>query len=98
MSQIVKPSTLPGFLELLPKDQILFNKMKDKIRDTYESFGFIPLDTPLIEKSELLWQREAEKLKNRYIVSQRRYRYVLRFDLTVPLARYVASTFRPAFP
>ena len=71
MSQIVKPSTLPGFLELLPKDQILFNKMKDKIRDTYESFGFIPLDTPLIEKSEVLLAKGGGETENRYIVSQK---------------------------
>ena len=61
---IVKPSTLPGFSELLPEDQILFNKIKDTIRHTYENYGFIPIDTPVIEKSEVLLAKgggETEK-------------------------------------
>ena len=100
MSQIVKPSTLPGFLELLPKDQILFNKMKDKIRDTYESFGFIPLDTPLIEKSEVLLAKGGgETEKQIYRFTKGDTDMSLRFDLTVPLARYVAEHFSDlAFP
>ena len=52
--QIVKPSILPGFMELTPNDQILFNKMLDTIRKNYEKFGFLPIDTPVIEKSEVL--------------------------------------------
>ncbi len=43
--------TLPGFMELLPNDQILFNQMKETIQKTYEKFGFLPLDTPIIEIS-----------------------------------------------
>ena len=54
MSNKMKPRTLAGTLELLPNDQIIFNEMIDKIRKTYESFGFLPLDTPIIELSEIL--------------------------------------------
>lgn len=64
---IVKPSTLPGFLELLPEDQIQFNKIRDSIRHTYENFGFVPIDTPLIEKSEILLAKGQGILKNKYI-------------------------------
>ncbi len=45
----VQPKTLSGFMELLPNEQILFNQMQDKIRSTYEKFGFLPIDTPVIE-------------------------------------------------
>ena len=50
MTQIVQPSTLPGFMELLPKDQLVFNRMKDIIRKNYEEKGFLPIDTPVLEK------------------------------------------------
>jgi len=91
---IVKPSTLPGFMELLPKDQILFNKIKDTIRKTYESFGFIPIDTPLIERSEILLAKGGgETEKQIYRFTKGDTDMALRFDLTVPLARYVAQHF-----
>ena len=91
---IVKPSTLPGFMELLPKDQILFNKILDTIRKTYEEFGFIPLDTPLIEKSEVLLAKGGgETEKQIYRFTKGDTDMALRFDLTVPLARYVAQHF-----
>ena len=48
MKEKVEPRTLPGFMELLPQDQIMFNKMVDTIRSVYEEFGFLPLDTPTI--------------------------------------------------
>lgn len=50
----IKARSLPGFLELLPDEQILFNKMYDSIRKSYEKFGFVPLDTPVLEASEVL--------------------------------------------
>ena len=50
----VEPKTLPGFMELLPNDQIRFNEIKEKIQKSYEKFGFLPLDTPVIEASEVL--------------------------------------------
>ena len=91
---IIKPSTLPGFMELLPREQILFNKMLDIIRKNYEKFGFLPIDTPVIEKSEILLAKGGGETE------QQIYRFekgdtdlALRFDLTVPLARYVAEHF-----
>ena len=91
---IVKPSTLPGFLELLPDDQIIFNKIRDTIRHTYEQYGFIPIDTPVIEKSEVLLAKGAgETEKQVYRFTKGDTDMSLRFDLTVPLARYVAQHF-----
>ena len=49
-----EPRTLPGFMELLPNEQILFEQMKQTIESTYQSFGFLPMDTPIIELSEVL--------------------------------------------
>lgn len=91
-NNIVKPSILPGFMELNPTDQILFNKMMDIIRKNYEKFGFLPIDTPLIEKSEVLLAKGGgETEKQIYKVVKGNQDMSLRFDLTVPLARYVAQ-------
>lgn len=92
--QIVKPSILPGFMELLPADQIAFNQMLDTIRGNFEGYGFIPLDTPMIEKAEVLLAKgggETEKQVYRFTKGDNDL--ALRFDLTVPLARYVAQHF-----
>lgn len=89
---IVTPSILSGFMELLPEDQIVFNKMKDTIRKTYESYGFIPLDTPVIEKSEVLLAKSGgDTEKQIYRFTKGENDLALRFDLTVPLARFVAQ-------
>lgn len=88
---IVKPSILPGFMELLPADQLLFNRMLDTIRLNYEKFGFLPIDTPIIEKSEILLAKGGgETEKQIYRFNKGDSDLSLRFDLTVPLARYVA--------
>ena len=50
----VEPRTLPGFMELLPNEQILFNKIKKTIQESYEMYGFLPLDTPVIEDAKVL--------------------------------------------
>ncbi|MFT5872664.1 MAG: histidyl-tRNA synthetase [Clostridium sp.] len=93
-NQIVKPSILPGFMELLPADQIQFNKLADTIRRTYESFGFMPIDTPVIEKSEILLAKGGgETEKQIYRFTKGSNDLSLRFDLTVPLARYVAQNY-----
>ena len=63
----IKPRNLAGFIELLPADQVLFNKIYDKIRASYEKFGFTPLDTPILEYSDVLLAKRAEKRKNKYI-------------------------------
>ena len=88
---IVKPSILPGFMELLPPDQLLFNRMLDTIRLNYEKFGFLPIDTPIIEKSEILLAKGGgETEKQIYRFNKGDTDLSMRFDLTVPLARYVA--------
>ncbi|MCD8091149.1 MAG: histidine--tRNA ligase [Clostridiales bacterium] len=92
MNNKVTPKILPGFMELLPEDQILFNKIKDTIREVYESFGFLPLDTPTIEYSEVLLAKAGgETEKQIYRFNKGDNDLSLRFDLTVPLARYVAQ-------
>ncbi len=89
--QITKPRTLSGFMELLPDKQILFNQMIDTIRSTYEKFGFLPLDTPVMELSEVLLAKAGgETEKQIYRFTKGDTDLSLRFDLTVPLAKYVA--------
>ncbi len=97
---MIEPKTLPGFMELLPQDQILFNKMKDIIRKNYESYGFWPLDTPVLESSEVLLAKAGgETEKQIYSFSKGDSNLCMRFDLTVPLAKYVAANFNNlAFP
>jgi histidyl-tRNA synthetase len=99
-NNIVKPSILPGFMELTPSGQILFNKMMDTVRKNYEKFGFLPIDTPVIEKSEVLLAKGGgETEKQIYQVVKGSTEMSLRFDLTVPLARYVAQHYSElAFP
>ena len=88
----VQPRILPGFMELLPEDQIAFNKMYDTIRGVYERYGFLPLDTPIIELSEVLLAKAGgETEKQIYRFQKGDSDLSLRFDLTVPLARYVAQ-------
>ena len=88
----VEPRTLPGFMELLPKDQIMFNKMKEKIQKSYEKFGFLPIDTPVIEMADVLLAKAGgETEKQIYRFQKGDNDLALRFDLTVPLAKYVAE-------
>ena len=94
MSGIIKPSILAGFMELLPEDQIIFNDMMDTIRKTYESFGFLPIDTPVMEKQEILLAKGGgETAQQMYKIDKGDTDIGLRFDLTVPLARYVSMRF-----
>ena len=78
-------------MELLPAEQIQFNRFLDSIRSTFEEFGFVPQDTPLVENADILFAKIGEDTQKEI------YRFTkgdddlgLRFDLTVPLARYVA--------
>lgn len=88
----VQPKTLSGFMELLPNEQVLFNQMLDKIRSSYEKFGFLPIDTPVIESSEVLLAKAGgETEKQLYSFTKGDSNLTLRFDLTVPLAKYVAE-------
>lgn len=100
MQNKVQPRILPGFMELLPEDQIAFNKMYDTIRGVYEQYGFLPLDTPTIELSEVLLAKAGgETEKQIYRFDKGDNDLSLRFDLTVPLARYVAQHYPDlAFP
>lgn len=92
MGEKVKPKTLPGFMELLPKEQILFNKIKDTIQRTYEKYGFLPLDTPIIEDANVLLAKAGgETEKQIYRFNKGENDLALRFDLTVPLAKYVTE-------
>ncbi len=90
----VEPRTLPGFMELQPNEQIVFNKMKEKIQKSYEKFGFIPLDTPVLELSEVLLAKAGgETEKQIYRFTKGDTDLSMRFDLTVPLAKYVAQNY-----
>ena len=89
---IVEPSILAGFQEFLPKEQMLFTHMLDAIRYSFESYGFIPLDTPVLEKSQVLLAKSGgDTAKQVYRFEKGDTDMAMRFDLTVPLARYVAQ-------
>ena len=90
----VEPRTLAGTMELLPNEQILFNQIKDKIENTYKKFGFLPLDTPILELSEVLLAKAGgETEKQIYRFNKGDTDLSLRFDLTVPLSKYVAKNY-----
>lgn len=89
--EIIKPRTLSGFMELLPASQIRFEKMVEILRTTYASYGFAPLDTPVIEDAQILLAKGGgETEKQIYRFTKGDSDLALRFDLTVPLAKYVA--------
>ena len=90
----VQPRTLSGFMELLPARQVQFDRMVDTLKKIYALYGFTALDTPLIESSEVLLAKgggETEKQIYRFMKGDTDLS--LRFDLTVPLAKYVAQNY-----
>lgn len=90
----IEPRTLAGFMELLPNEQILFEQMKQTIEKTYQRFGFLPLDTPILELSEVLLAKAGgETEKQIYRFTKGDTDISMRFDLTVPLAKYVAKNY-----
>jgi len=92
MSKITTPRLPSGFNEYLPAEQIEFNRLLAIIRTTYEHYGFVPLDTPNVELSEVLLAKGGgETEKQIYRFERGKNDLSLRFDLTVPLARYVAQ-------
>ncbi len=97
---MIEARTLPGFMQLLPEDQILFDKIKNVIESNYKSFGFVPLDTPVLEASEILLAKAGgETEKQIYEFKKGDNNLCMRFDLTVPLAKYVAENFNElSFP
>ncbi|MDO4605213.1 MAG: histidine--tRNA ligase [Helcococcus sp.] len=88
---IINPSILPGFLELLPKDQKVFDEMKYIIEKNFIKYGFVNIDTPLIEKEDILLSKGGgETSKQIYRIDKESTKQALRFDLTVSLARYIS--------
>lgn len=90
----IKPRTLSGFMELLPEKQAAMEKIMELLRGTYSLYGFTPLDTPAVEASEILLAKGGgETEKQIYRFSKGDADLSLRFDLTVPLAKYVALNY-----
>ncbi|OPJ61595.1 histidine--tRNA ligase [Clostridium chromiireducens] len=90
----IQPSILPGFMELLPREQQIFKDIIRKITNVYEKNGFLEMDTPIIEKSEVLLAKSAgETEKQVYRFNRGSNDLSLRFDLTVPFARFSAQYF-----
>lgn len=88
----VSPRTLSGFMELAPGEQMKMERIKEKLRKTYSSYGFTPLDTPVIEAAEVLLAKGGgDTEKQIYRFTKGDSDLALRFDLTVPLAKYVAA-------
>ena len=99
---MIKPRTPPGVMELLPRDQIAFQRLLDTIRRNYERFGFLPVETPVFELSDVLLTKTGGETERQVYFAQSTGalanaadgampELALRFDLTVPLARYVAE-------
>ncbi|MDU1762706.1 MAG: histidine--tRNA ligase [Anaerococcus vaginalis] len=91
---IVKPQTIAGVMELLPEDQLAFDYIKNIIEETFLSYQFLPIDTPAIEKNDILFAKGGgETEKQIFGIDSSKKDMSLRFDLTVPLARYVSEHF-----
>ena len=89
----VIPRTLSGFMELKPNEQILFDQIKEKIEESYKRFGFLPLDTPILELSEVLLAKAGGETEKQIYRFTRGDDLAMRFDLTVPLAKYVSKNY-----
>jgi len=96
----IRPRTLSGFMELLPQKQAKMERMMQVLRDTYSLYGFAALDTPVIEDAQILLAKGGgETEKQIYRFQKGDSDLALRFDLTVPLAKYVALHYNDlAFP
>ena len=92
-SHLVDPATLKGFQDLLPEDMILRNRVVDKVRTVYERFGFVPIDTPILEHLATLVGTGGEDINKELfrLESPEGDAIAMRFDLTVPFARIVAQ-------
>ena len=89
--RLITPRKLSGFMELEPAKQILFDKMVEKIKNVYSQSAFMPLDTPVLEYSEILLAKSGGSIdKEVYAFKKGDNDICMRYDLTVPLARYVA--------
>ena len=96
----VKPRTLSGFMELLPPQQVLFDAMARRLRESFSLYGFTPLDTPLMEAAEILLAKGGgETDKQIYTLQKSDTDLALRYELTASLAKYVALNYSHlAFP
>ena len=91
-NDLVTPRTLAGFMELMPREQLAFERMKSALEEVYRLYGFYPLDTPVLEYSEILLAKAGgETEKQIYRFNKGDTDMTMRFDLTVPLAKYVAK-------
>ena len=89
--EIIRPRTLSGFMELLPEKQLKMERMMAVLRQVYGLYGFAPLDTPIIEDAQILLAKGGgDTEKQIYRFQKGDSDLALRFDLTVPLAKYVA--------
>ena len=90
---LIQPRTLKGFRDFLPADMIPREKMMETAREVYRSYGFVPIETPALEYAEILCGKGSEE------TDRQMFRFIdhgkrdvgMRFDLTVPLARFVAK-------
>ena len=93
MAELIQPRVLKGFRDILPQAEIVRTNLMEKITGVYRSFGFVPIDTPVLEYSEILLRKsngETEKQVFRFLDNGKRD-VALRFDLTVPFARFTAE-------
>lgn len=93
MDTLIQPKILKGFRDFLPQDEILRSGLIEKLTDTYRSYGFVPIDTPVLEYTEILLRKsngETEKQMFRFEDNGGRD-VAMRFDLTVPFARFTAQ-------
>ncbi len=93
MADLIQPRVLKGFRDILPDAEIMRSDLQEKITKVYRSYGFVPIDTPVLEYSEILLRKsngETEKQVFRFLDNGKRD-IALRFDLTVPFARFTAE-------
>ena len=93
MADLIQPKVLKGFRDFLPQDEILRADLEEKLTRTYRAYGFVPIDTPVLEYTEILLRKsngETEKQVFRFEDNGGRD-VAMRFDLTVPFARYTAE-------
>lgn len=89
--KLINPRKLSGFMELMPSKQIVLDEMIEKIKKVYQNFAFMPLDTPILELSEILFAKSGNSIdKEVYNFKKGDTDVCMRYDLTVPLARFVA--------
>ena len=98
--EIIKPRTLSGFMELLPSQQVHFDKMVSLLRESFSLYGYTPLDTPLMEAAEILLAKGGgETEKQVYRLRKGDTDLAIRYELTASLAKYVALNYgRLTFP